>query len=145
MVLCGIRNVIICEEMENMCSRRKNKSSTKSKWKMHKRETSCFLLLPCANYFPSLFTRGKGFTPYLVFSQCSNGNNESTRHSKGGELLWPSWIKLQRASPLQAAVPLMEGCRFSQTPFLWRFRSQFLSSLSRKIAELRILINVSLI
>lgn len=143
MILCGIRSVI-CEEMENMCSRRKKKSSAKSKWKMHT-SPSCFLLLPCANYFPSLFTRGKGFTPYLVFSQCRNGNNESTRHSKGGELLWPSWIKLQRASPLQAAVPLVEGCTFSQTPFPLAISISipFISN-PEKLLNYAVLTNVSL-
>lgn len=44
-----------------------------------------FYFLCCLIIFP-LFTRGKCFTPYLVFSQCSDANNESTRHSRGGEL-----------------------------------------------------------
>lgn len=37
--------------------------------------SSCRIIFPVS-------TRGKGFTPYLVFSHCSNPNNEPARHSK---------------------------------------------------------------
>lgn len=89
----------------------------------------CFYFHVLSDYFPFLFTRGKGFTPYLVFSQCSTGNNESTRHSRGDELLWPSWIKLQRASLLQANMPLMRGANSPKLLFLWRASLKWLISL----------------
>ena len=62
------------------------------------------LLLLAVGLFSSYFhTWETSFTPYLVFSHCSNPNNEPTRHSKWGRKKkkggsrGPSCIKLQRS------------------------------------------------
>lgn len=128
-IVSGIRGSYICEEMENMWKQqeKKNRQPSPSERCRHL-PLLCFYFHVLSDYFPSLFTRGKGFTPYLVFSQCSTGNNESTRHSRGDELLWPSWIKLQRASLLQAAMPLMRGANSPKLLFLWRASLKWLIS-----------------
>lgn len=73
------------------------------------------LLLLLSDYFPRFHTWER-VHPYLVFSHCSNANNEPTRHSNGGKPGTELCKVAARISPVGCIMLLMEGCAHSPAP-----------------------------